>query len=131
MGADLAAKSYPVGMSVRKNSKNLKAETKSTRDLVATLEIAASSADATLIYYQKRLILERLALLIGADMIVDIKVIHNSAIVTAIPQIPVRPLTARQKTCLSPEQLGTDMVGDDELRIALERLGRYIETRSN
>lgn len=135
VGPELAAKSYPVGMSVRKNTN--KTSSKSSRDLVATLEIAASSADATLLHYQKSLILERLALLIGADMIVDIKVIHNGgpAISSAAPNsfttkwVP-RPLTNDVKTCLSQEAHGVEHVADDELRAVLDRLGQYIDHNS-
>lgn len=138
VGPDIAAKAYPVGMSVRKNpktGKEKKTGTMPNRDLVATLELAASSSEATLIHYQKKIILDRLALLIGADMIVDLKIVHNAtpALTRMDLQENIRPfpLTDAQKHCLSPEQLGTDRITDDELRIALERLGQYIVTRNN
>ncbi len=130
VGSDLAKRSYPVGMRVRKNGKG--PGVKSSRDLVATLEIAASSADATLLHYQKDLILERLGLLIGADMIVDIKITHNSSAVLARPAEPAFDMANwTPQTAVNMDGMGkiSPAAGGDEdtaLQAALNRLERWI-----
>lgn len=119
VGPELAAKSYPIGMSVRKTRK----KDKNDRELVATLEIATSSADATLIHYQKKMILERLSLLLGASMIEDIKIIHNAPVATmAALSAPI----ATSALPPAPHLPILDHVDDPELRLALARLGQYI-----
>lgn len=124
VGEELAAKTYPVGMSVRKTGAAQQA--KNGRKLEATLEISASSADATLIVYQKALILERLRTMLGDGLVVDMRVTHGGAraprYVPPVPP-PVSHLTDGSKTCLS---VGTDTISDPELREALENLGRWI-----
>lgn len=116
VGAELAEKTYPIGMKVRKIPSGLQ----------ATLEIAANSADATLVHYQKGLILERLKTLLAADMIVDIKVTH-----AARPTIFTSPLAGE----VNPRVKRADRVGgdvdlshitDDALRDALASLGQYV-----
>ena len=123
VGPELAAKTCPIGMSVRKTGGGQQA--KNGRNLEAVLEISATSAEATLLHYQKNLILERLKQALGDTIVVDIKVTHGGArLNTTLPPAPP-PLTAQGKTCLS---MGIDGVTDPELRAALENLGRWIET---
>lgn len=125
VGPDLAGKTYPIGMKVRKaapkpGTKPIPPKSPMTKTpLEAVLEIAASSADATLLHYQKNLILERLHLLLGARMIVDIKITHGAlpplpapAHVSATPTQDVAPQT-------SSPQIQPD---DDDLQMALDRL---------
>lgn len=97
--------------------------------LNATLEIAASSADATLIHYQKSLILERLRTLLGADMITDIKVMHTARPMTPAlyTRPPKRGLTEAQKNSLS---MDTGIVTDTELRAVLESFGNSMMDRA-
>jgi hypothetical protein len=85
--------------------------------LNATLEIAASSADATLIHYQKGLILERLKTLLGSDMITDIKITHAARPLTSRPfKNGGQGLTNVPKNSLSDI---ADIIHDDDLRAAL------------
>lgn len=86
--------------------------------LNATLEIAASSADATLIHYQKGLILERLKTLLGSDMITDIKITHAARPLTRTlyPAKGNGGLTNPLKNSLS---MDTHIVTDEGLRAAL------------
>jgi hypothetical protein len=123
-GPDLARRSYPIGMKVRKTG--AKKNDKDARQLEAVLEIGASSADATLLHYQKPLLLERLKNLLGDTIIVDIMVVHRAPVSGSSASLtPAIPLTLPQKTCLSPLP---DTIQDPDLREALEGLGRWIET---
>ncbi len=159
VGPELAAKTYPIGMKVHKapapkkekskipppahaSPDGLRRATSPSRGEVltsptapapiilnATLEIAASSADATLIHYQKSLILERLRTLLGADMITDIKVTHTARPMTPAlyTRPPKRGLTEAQKNSLS---MDTGIVTDTELRAVLESFGNSMMDRS-
>lgn len=88
---DLSLQTYPIGMSIRKrtlpasakDNKKASSERKTAslptpkrNDIEAVLEIAATSGAAPLIHYQKAMILDRLANLLGGYMIVDIKVVQ-------------------------------------------------------
>lgn len=123
VGANLATKTYPIGMKVRKTG----AANKTARKLEAILEVAASGADATLLHYQKALILERLRNMLGDTIVVDMRVTHDTQhlnVAEATIGPPLTPLTNNEKTCLS----GDDIVNmDPELLGALERLGRWIK----
>jgi hypothetical protein len=123
VGAQLASKTYPIGMNVRKTG----AQNKSARKLEAILEVAASSADAALLHYQKGLILERLKNMLGDTIVVDMKVTHGAPRLDVAAAVETAPphLTGSQKTCLSK---GVEDVRDPELRAALENLGRWLST---
>lgn len=124
VGPDLALQAYPVGMKVRKAPSG-KNGPKDSKKLEAVLEVSATSADATLIHYQKPLILERLHQMLGDRIVVDIRVVHGG------PKAPTSPVknTSRpipsQKPC--PSVAGSGMI-DPELSNALNNLGRWIET---
>ena len=123
VGPELAAKTCPVGMSVRKSGG--KQQAKNGRNLEAVLEVSATSADATLLHYQKSLILERLRQALGDTIVVDMRVVHGGArLARNLPAMPP-PLTEKTKNCLS---MGTSDIQDAELRAALESLGRWITT---
>jgi hypothetical protein len=142
VGAELAEKTYPIGMKVRKSPRKEPGPSGLTRGplaaqgprpspraggiLTATLEIAANSADATLIHYQKGLILERLRTLLAADMIVDIKVTH-----AARPTIFTSPLAGKahprvKRTGQVGSHVDLSHIMDETLRDALASLGEYV-----
>jgi len=87
----------------------------------ATLEIAASSADCSVLVYQKDVILQRINQIFGDQWVTDIKFVHVE------PRIPVKPpkrqknLTESEKNHLS--QVLED-VGDPDLRETLMRFGQ-------
>lgn len=115
MGADMAARTQPVKLHYRpKKNQREKPE--------ATLEIAASSADAAILVYRRDLILERINRLFGERWITDIRYRH------------VEPAAAdraarRQKKALSPEEKGflaktLEQITDPDIK---ERLHRFAE----
>lgn len=69
MGADMAARTQPIKLHYRRK-KNQKERPE------ATLEIAASSADASVLVYRRDLILERINRLFGDRWVSDIKYAH-------------------------------------------------------
>lgn len=86
---DLSLQTYPIGMSIRKRTSSSPAKDKKEgggkpsssgavkrHDIESVLEIAATSGAAPLIHYQKAMILDRLANLLGGHMVVDIKVVQ-------------------------------------------------------
>lgn len=116
VGAKLADKAQPVKIHYRKSKDKKKPD--------ATLEIAASSADATLLHYQKDLILERINQIFGERWITAIRFVNTPSNTQSksIKKIKA-PLTAAEKKTLS------DMVfeiEDDRLRASLEQLGQAI-----
>lgn len=122
VGAQLAAKTCPVGMSVRKSGSGKQGA--GGKKLEAILEISASSAEATLLHYQKPLILERLRHTLGETIVVDLRIVHGGARLqprTAL--MPPTPLTNPDKTCQS---MGLENIRDPELRAALESFGRWL-----
>lgn len=116
VGDKLADKAQPVKIHYRKSKDKKKPD--------ATLEIATSSADATLLHYQKDLILERINQIFGERWITSLRFVNipsNTAHKTA--KKPKAPLTENEKKTLS------DMVfeiEDDTLRDRLENLGKAI-----
>jgi hypothetical protein len=126
VGPELAAKTYPVGMKVRKaqgSNKQGKTEKSSItqQPLEAILEIAASSADSTVLHYQKGLILERLRTLLGAAMIVDIRITHNAQ----APISAINTMAALEVHSISEEP------ESDPLEKALKSLKVAIEKRED
>lgn len=117
VGADLADRAQPVKIHYRKVPGSKKAE--------ATLEIATSTAEATLLHYRKELILER------------INQIFGERIVTALRFVPVaanqpRPGKSRNlRKPMSPQDQADlsiilENINDLELKERLERLGASI-----
>lgn len=116
MGSEFADKAQPVKLSYRKNGRGAKP--------VATLEIATSAAYATLLPYQKDVILERIRTLFGHASITDVKFVASK-----LPEEPVQrkkpptPLTAQEKRGLSNV---LNIVEDDAMKEKLESLGKAI-----
>lgn len=120
VGPQLATKAQPVKINYRKKDKGQAPD--------ATLEIATSSADATLLHYQKDLILERINQIFGDKWITAIRfvaVVANSASIK--PKKKQKPLTEDEKNHLSGM---LESVPDEDLRARLENLGQAIMTES-
>ncbi len=121
MGSQFATIAQPVKLNYRKNPK---ARGKNTS--YAILDIATSAANATLLGYQKGVILERINSLFGNNWIKDIRFV-----VSQIPENPAVtfkksvPLDADEKKFLT----GTlDQVSDPDIKEKLEKLGTAILT---
>lgn len=71
VGEKLSAKAQPVKLHFRKH--------KESKQPVASLDIAVSSADATLLHYQKDLILERINQIFGEQWISSIRFVHMAS----------------------------------------------------
>lgn len=123
VGADMAAKTHPVKIRYYKAKKQAK-----DAQATASLDIAASTADATLLHYQKDLILERINQIFGNRWITAIRFVPKAAEELKAP--PKRPklLTEAEKTYLSG-MLGT--VQDDAIRDRLKTLGAAIMQDKN
>lgn len=118
VGTKLADKAQPVKIHYRKNKKDKKAKPH------ATLEIAASSSNATLLHYQKDLILERINQIFGERWITAIKFVHVPANTTSsFRKKTKRPLTPSEKKALSGALVS---VQDCDMKARLESLGQKI-----
>jgi hypothetical protein len=71
VGADLAGRAQPVKIRYRKVPGSKKAE--------ASLDIAASTAEATLLHYRKELILERINQIFGERLVTALRFVPVSA----------------------------------------------------
>lgn len=117
VGADLAAKTQPVA------TRYYKTGNKSSKPSIS-LDIAATSAEATTLMYRKDLILERINQMFGQGWISAIR------FVPATPRPRpgkarkiTKTLTEAQKSCLS-DVLGP--MADDDLKTRLQSLGTAI-----
>ena len=119
IGPEMAVKAQPVKIHYRKPKEK-------GENPQATLEIAASSADATVLHYQKDLILARINQLFGDSWITNLRFVHIAAN-TENPYAPNRkmavPLPSEQI-----EQLKSDLsnIEDEEIRNCLEKLGQSV-----
>lgn len=116
MGEDLAQKAQPLKIHYRKaRRKGDKAS--------ATLEIATSSANASLLIMKKGVLLEKMNQIFGEAWITDIKFVHTPANRVNAPKVPKtkKPLSAEQKNTLTSM---LDMVEDSEIKERLERFGK-------
>lgn len=122
IGPEMAHKTQPAKLHYRKPK-----DAKSAPQ--ATLDIAVSSADSTLLHYQVELILERLNQIFGERWITSIRFVHQPANLSRedIAPKPPKPLTQADK-----EQLMTMLSGveDDNLRKQLEKLGQAVLQKS-
>jgi hypothetical protein len=116
MGADFADKAQPVKLNYRKH--------KDGKNPSATLDIATTSAHATVLSYQKGVILERINRLFGDQWITDIRFVATTAN-NPLPEKkkPPRLLTESQKKSLSDM---LDPIEDQDMKIKLEALGKAI-----
>lgn len=118
VGSELSSKAQPVKINYRKRDRSQKGKAE------ATLDIAVSSADATLLHYQKDLILERINQVFGERWVTGIRFVNVPAN-TAAPKIGkrVKPLSAAEKKSLSELLLS---VADSDIRERLEGLGQAV-----
>lgn len=123
IGKDMAGKCQPIKLNYRKpKSKNDKPQ--------ATLDIAASSADAAVLVFQKTLILERINQLFGDNWVTDIKFDHLAARDTKkASERKVKPLLTPEDMQNLSATLGS--IEDEELKKRLERLGQGVLRKRN
>ena len=125
VGEKLATKAQPVKIRYRKYKA---AQTEKPEVL---LDIAVSSAEATLLHYQKDLILERINQIFGERLIDDIRFVSTPSNEGMIRRKKIKtPLTGQEKTTLS--HMLTDMLGsvsDPDIKDRLISLGESILTK--
>lgn len=119
VGAKLASKAQPLKILYRKKEKQEKPD--------AILEIATSSAEATLLHYQKDLILERINRIFGESWITGIRFVNTPANASPASRRKknAAPLTNEKKKHLSHM---LEDVADADIRARLETLGQAILT---
>lgn len=118
VGADLAGKAQPVKINYIKQ--------KVAKTPVAVLEIAVSSADATLLHYQKDLILERINRIFGEGWVTAIRFVPVAANTGKKTRLkPKKSLTEQEKTYLSGI---LDSVEDPDVKNSLAALGQAVMT---
>ncbi len=118
MGVEFADKAQPLKINYRKATKN--------KSATATLDIATSSSYATILPYQKGVILERINRLFGDNWITDIRFIASEISETPLLKKKIiTPLTRAEKTYLSDT---LNQVDDPEFREKLESLGKALLT---
>jgi len=119
IGPEMAVKAQPVKIHYRKpKDKGDKPQ--------ATLEIAATSADAALLHYQKDLILERINQVFGDSWITALRFVHVAANADTGYGPSRKSLIPLPQSDL--EALKNDLSGieDEEIRNCLERLGQSV-----
>lgn len=118
VGEKLATKVQPVKINYRKKEKS--------GNPVVILDIAASSSDATLLHYQKDLILERINRIFGDNWVTAIRFVVGAASKTSEkPKKRRNPLTDDEKNHLSGM---LESCPDPDLKTRLETLGQAIYT---
>ncbi len=117
VGADLADRAQPVKIRYRKVPGSKKAE--------ASLDIAASTAEATLLHYRKELILERINQIFGERLVTALRFVPMAAneAPQARPRRPKKPVTPKDREDLANLLAQIDDAG---LKERLETLGMSI-----
>ena len=117
MGTQFADLAQPLKLNYRKKGR-------SKKDAYVTLDIATSAANATLLNYQKGVILERINSLFGNNWIKDIRFVASElAEETPEPKKVIPSLTGNEKKYLSGDQ-----IEDPDIKEKLESLGKAILT---
>lgn len=120
VGEKLAIKAQPAKLRYRRKGNG--SDKREKPDCI--LDVAVSSADATLLHYQKDLILERINQIFGEQWINDIRFVNitgnNSG---ALRKKPKAPLTAAEKTTLSEL---VETIDDPDIKKRLLTLGQEI-----
>ncbi|NCO03195.1 MAG: DUF721 domain-containing protein [Alphaproteobacteria bacterium] len=116
MGAELAQKTQPLKIHYRK------AQRKGDKPQ-ATLEIAASSANASLLIMKKGVLLEKMNHIFGEAWITDLKFVHIPANLSdkGKKRTASKSMDAGEKKALTSM---LDMVEDIEIKERLERFGQ-------
>lgn len=125
VGKDFASKAQPVKIHYRYKKKD-KAKKEKPQ---ATLEIATSSADATVMHYQKDVILQRINQIFGDEWITSIRFVTTPANRSPIPR------RLKERLSLSDEKKNylssaLENIQDEEMKARLERLGAGILTQN-
>lgn len=116
MGEKMAQVAQPLKIRYRKpKRKGDKAE--------ATLEVAVSSAQASLLIMQKGILLEKINHIFGEQWITDIKFIHNPANIEFKAPKAEKILPEDKKTVLKHM---LDVVEDAEIKERLARMGKSV-----
>lgn len=125
VGKDFASKAQPVKIQYRYKKKDTKKKEKPQ----ATLEIATSTADATVMHYQKDVILQRINQIFGDDWITTIRFVTTP--VNAKPRKKYGQkrvaLSADKKNYLSA---ALSDIKDEDMKSCLEKLGAGILTKT-
>ncbi len=116
VGPEVSGRAQPAKINYHK-SKNPKEKP------LATLEIAASSADSAALVYQKDLILQKLEMFFGDKWITDIKFIHVEPKAPQKPPKRTKSLTEDEKNYLSQVLEGVE---DPDIKERLASLGQSI-----
>lgn len=121
VGEKLAGKAQPLKIHYRKREQQNKPD--------AILEIAVSGAEATLLHYQKDLILERINRIFGENWITGIRFANIPANTHTVfrRKKSHAPLTSEKKKHLSHM---LESVADADIRTRLENLGQAILTEN-
>ncbi len=119
VGPELADKTQPVKLRYMKKKANAKGKA------TASLDIATPTADATLLHYQKDLILERINRIFGENWITAIRFVPMASNETETRPVKKKkkPLTEDKKHELSNM---LDDIDDPEIQERLKRLGTAI-----
>lgn len=113
MGERMAAQAQPLKIHYRKpKRKGDKPE--------ATLEVATTSANASLLIMQKGVLLEKINHIFGEQWVTDIKFVHTPANEINKPRKQTKPLTEEEKNTLS---LMLKEIDDPDLKQRLENMG--------
>ena len=117
VGAELADKAQPVKINYRK------AKVRGEKPK-ASLDIAVSSSNATLLHYQKDLILERINQIFGERWVTNIRFVNIPVNILPVKRKKIKiPLTNIEKNTLS-DILCT--ISDKEIKSKLEKLGTAV-----
>ncbi|MCK5284365.1 MAG: DUF721 domain-containing protein [Alphaproteobacteria bacterium] len=121
VGAELADKAQPVKINYRK------AKVRGEKPK-ASLDIAVSSSNATLLHYQKDLILERINQIFGERWVTNIRFVNIPVNILPVKRKKIKiPLTNIEKNTLS-DILCT--ISDKEIKSKLEKLGTAVVEES-
>lgn len=123
IGEKMADKAHPAQIRYRKKRKK-------TDPTQTVLDIAVNNADATLLHYQKNLILERINNIFGENWIADIRfvpMVHNDRPhKQKTTQKSFRTLTEDENTALSGM---IAEIEDEDLKNRLNALGQKVMTK--
>lgn len=125
VGPEMAGRTQPVKLHYRKP--------KSEKDKPqAALDIAVTSADATLLHYQKDLILERINQLFGERWVTAIRFVHAAANTDVLaPEESPLASVRLSKDELESVKAVVSGVEDEEIRNKLEKLGQDVLKKRN
>lgn len=116
MGEKMASLAQPVKIRYRKpRRKGDKPE--------AILDVAASSANASLLVMQKGVLLEKINHIFGEQLVTDIRFVHTPANAPQKAEKQTKPLTEEEKSSLS--RMLKD-IEDDAIRERLEAMGKAL-----